>query len=250
MYDFRGKFGQRENQAKTSIIRQPHQLDELLTNPAIGVTSIYEVNEETQAVNWEYLDEAAELLPTVNVGIAAYTTTQARLKLYSYLHRLGDRVLYYDTDSIIYVSKPGEWDVPTGSCLGEMTDELEDYGPGSYIVAFTSGGPKNYAYVIFSPKQHTYYTVCKVKGISLNYSALKLINFSSMSEMIRSEVPIEPLYITSMNIRRTSDHEVVTINETKLYRPRSEKRRFDTAFSSVPYGYKKRCVLSDVINKH
>ncbi|CAB4022668.1 DNA polymerase, partial [Paramuricea clavata] len=45
-------------------------------------------------------------------------------------------------DSVIYVSKEGEWEPPTGSCLGELTDELD----GAHITTFVSGGPKNYAY--------------------------------------------------------------------------------------------------------
>ena len=74
--------------------------------------------------------------------IAAYTTAQARLKLYSFLERLGERVLYYDTDSIIYLSREGsaEYELPLGDYLGDLTDELaKDYGAGSYITEFASG---------------------------------------------------------------------------------------------------------------
>ncbi|KAG5873795.1 hypothetical protein JTB14_024111 [Gonioctena quinquepunctata] len=99
----------------------------LLTDPAIIVNALTPVNEETLVCNYERRDEASESLATVNVCIAAYTTAQARLKLYSYLDRLTNRVLYYDTDSVIYISRDGEWDVPTGYFLSEMTDELDSY---------------------------------------------------------------------------------------------------------------------------
>ncbi|KAJ8914412.1 hypothetical protein NQ315_017506 [Exocentrus adspersus] len=169
---------------------------------------------------------------------AAYVTTQARLKLYSSLEKLGDRVLYYDTDSVIYVSREGERDVPTGSCLGEMTDELEGYGAGSHIKEFVSGGPKNYAYKFFAAKDNEEKVTCKVKGISLNYAASQLVNFDTIKEMILS--PTEPVYITSKNIRRTKEHEVVTREETKIYKPLSTKRCFLDDHSSYPYGHK-RC---------
>jgi hypothetical protein len=39
------------------------------------------------------------------VVIAAYTTAQARLKLYSYLEPLGPSALYADTDSVVYASR-------------------------------------------------------------------------------------------------------------------------------------------------
>lgn len=37
-----------------------------------------------------------------NIFIAAFTTSLARLKLYEVLDVLQERVLYYDTDSVIY----------------------------------------------------------------------------------------------------------------------------------------------------
>ena len=39
----------------------------------------------------------------VNVAVAAYVTTQHRRKLYKYLSKLGNSVLYCDTDSVIYI---------------------------------------------------------------------------------------------------------------------------------------------------
>ena len=44
----------------------------------------------------------------LNVFIACFTTALARLKLYKELDRLGEQVLYYDTDSVIYSCKPGQ----------------------------------------------------------------------------------------------------------------------------------------------
>ncbi len=43
-------------------------------------------------------DDFVESLPNTNVVIAAMTTAHARLKLYSYIKRLGDAILYFDTD--------------------------------------------------------------------------------------------------------------------------------------------------------
>ena len=75
--------------------------------------------------------------------VAAFTTCLARLKLYESLETLGEQVLYYDMDSVIYRCKPGEPTIPIGNYLGDMTDELEGKG---YITEFVSGGPKNYGY--------------------------------------------------------------------------------------------------------
>ncbi|KAG5889398.1 hypothetical protein JTB14_018272 [Gonioctena quinquepunctata] len=163
------------------------------------------VNEDTLIVNWEYREEACDSLPTVNVVIAAFVTAQARLKLYSYLEQLEQRVLYYDTDSVIYVSRPGEFDIPTGEFVGDMTDELEKEVLNSYITEFVSGGPKNYSYTLWSTKDQEHKTVCKVKGISLNHSASQLINFDVIKDMVLT--PCDPIYIVNKQIRRTQEHE-------------------------------------------
>ena len=75
------------------------------------------------------------------VFIVAFTTSQARLKLYGALDTLKERVLYYNTDSVIYRWKPGQVDLPLGEFLGEFTDEVS----GDPIVEFVSGGAKNYS---------------------------------------------------------------------------------------------------------
>ncbi|XP_018574075.1 uncharacterized protein LOC108913090 [Anoplophora glabripennis] len=235
---FWGKLGQRENQPKTSIVRNPAEFFSMLTNPSIYVNSALPINEDTLVVNWEHKEEAYDPLTTVNVVIAAYVTTQARLKLYSYLEQLGDRVLYYDTDSVIYVSRDGGYDVPTGEFLGDMTDELEGYRSGSHITEFVSGGPKNYAYKVFSTRDNEEKVVCKVKGISLNYTASRLVNFDIIKDMV-FDTSISPVCVASRNILRTKEHEVITVQQTKLYKPLSVKRRFLDGHSSVPYGWKR-----------
>jgi hypothetical protein len=80
---------------------------------------------------------------------------------------LQERVLYYHTDSVIYVSKQGEPEPPLGNYLGDLTDELDR----DYITTFMSGGPKNYAYHTAGGKMET-----KVRGITLNHTTLQKIN--------------------------------------------------------------------------
>jgi hypothetical protein len=72
-----------------------------------------------------------------NIFVAAFTTCWARLKLYGVLDSLRERVLYFDTDSVIYVSRPDEYDPPLGDYLGDLTDELKQ---GEHIVEYVSGG--------------------------------------------------------------------------------------------------------------
>jgi hypothetical protein len=59
------------------------------------------------------------------------------------LKNLDRRVLHYYSYSVIYGSRPGQYDLPLGDYLGKLTDELDG---GEHIEQFVSVGPKNYAY--------------------------------------------------------------------------------------------------------
>jgi len=128
-----GFFGQQENKLRTTIIRDPATLHNLLTSPTVEVASILPVNDDILYVSTRYKEIAHESLNTANVVIAAFVTAQARLKLYSYLEQLGHRAKYVDTDSIIYVSDLRLYEPPIGPLLGDLTNELSSYGENTYI---------------------------------------------------------------------------------------------------------------------
>ncbi|CAB3995510.1 Retrovirus-related Pol poly from transposon 412 [Paramuricea clavata] len=172
---FWGKFAQRPNMTKVKIMSDPAEYFDLLSSDQINVTDANFINDELIEVHFENVDEFVEADGKTNVVIAAFTTAHARLKLYGVLEQLNRRVLYFDTDSVIYVSKEDEWEPTTGSYLGQLADELD----GGYITTFVSGGPKNYAYETNTDK-----TVCKVRGITLNYRTAQNVNFNLMCDMV------------------------------------------------------------------
>ncbi|KAG8235182.1 hypothetical protein J437_LFUL015488 [Ladona fulva] len=209
-----GKFGQKEDHPQTRVIKSFGELCDVLTDPNIEVKGIIPC-EEALFINCVIHKEALKPSKNVNIPIACYTTTHARLVLYEYLERLGDRVLYFDTDSIIYVEKDGCWSPPTGPFLGQMTDELVSYGDGSYIVEFVSGGPKNYAYMVACGGDTTNTkTVCKVKGVRVNGSTEKSVSFASLKSMVKNHTGPINLLIPKQ-IHRTSDHVVITKDDRK-----------------------------------
>ncbi|XP_043268101.1 uncharacterized protein [Venturia canescens] len=234
---FWGKFGQRENLPQTTIVSTRKKLMEMLTSPETIITGILPVNNDILYVNHVKTNDTIEPSGIASSVIAAYTTAQARLKLYSYLELLDKRALYCDTDSVIYVTKncPDEFEPPTGQMLGDLTDELTCYGKGCYIKSFVSGGPKFYAFVVHNPNGSET-EVCKVKGITLNFSNSALINYKSIRSFIVGERE-EPVLLQYDAIRRTAFHHVITRTETKKCKPASVKRRRDGEYGSLPYGY-------------
>ena len=90
-----GKWAQHQNKTQTTIVNSEN-FYELLTNPGNEVTNLIFPNEDVAWVSWIYSEGNVAAGKNVNLGVAAYVTTQARLKLYVYLSKLGKSVLYCD----------------------------------------------------------------------------------------------------------------------------------------------------------
>ena len=59
-----------------------------------------------------------------NVIISAFCSAYAHIKLWQMMKKLGNCVMYHDTDSIIYTYKSQEWIPLIGEYLGDLMDEL------------------------------------------------------------------------------------------------------------------------------
>uniref|UniRef100_A0A336M8F1 DNA-directed DNA polymerase n=1 Tax=Culicoides sonorensis TaxID=179676 RepID=A0A336M8F1_CULSO len=193
---------------------------------------------ETLLVNYDYKNSEDCSSFTSNVLIGAFTTTQARLKLYSYLEKLGESVIYCDTDSVVYIAREGQYEPETGEFLGMMTDELECKGKGSYITEFVTGGPKNYSYKVYSTDTKQIETECKVKGFKLTQAISQKINFETIKNMVIQKEK-RNVKVTINNIKRTNDHRVLSTTNEKIYQVVLNKRVFSDD-DSRPYGYKKK----------
>ena len=205
----------------------------MLLSEEIEVPDARLVNAEMTEVQYRNVAGFEEPGDKVNIVIAAFTTAYARLKLYDLLDLLQEQVLYYDTDSVIYVHEPGKPEPPLGDYLGDLTDELD----GDYITEFMSGGPKNYAYVTNNDKR-----VTKIRGITLNYTTLQKLNFEVMCNLIdlyvdcgiQDKVTVEnPFQIT----RDKKNKKIITKSMNKDYQVVYNKRVVKENYGTVPYGY-------------
>jgi len=117
--------------------------------------------------------------------------------------------------------------IETGDKLGDMTSEL---WTTDYVSEFVSGGPKNYAYKVIGTVTKRATTVCKVRGITINYSAKLLVNFDVIRDMILG-MGAEPTVTvhTEKKIKRKWNGggtvAIVTESEYKIYRISFFKRR-------------------------
>ena len=175
---FWGKFGEADKKPQTRTLQNTSDWDKLMTDDSVIVKSVNVFNEDVLEVVTVKKEGACKPNVKGNIFVALFTTAMARLKLYDALDTLKERVLYYDTHSVIYRTKPDEVKLPLGKFLGQFTDELE----GDHIDEFGAAGPKSYAYTTNGGK-----TECKSKGIKNNH-AVKRVKCNSMLKHIQLEL--------------------------------------------------------------
>ena len=111
-----GKFGQNPIPTRTECVEDPKRFYELVFGEAQEVTNVLFFHDEVVQVQYHPKKEFLTDSPFMNVVLASFVTSYARLKLYGLLSQLGERVLYFDTDSVIYVTHPVKTSYKT-SCL-------------------------------------------------------------------------------------------------------------------------------------
>ena len=102
---------------QVELVKDPERYFKLLTYQSTQVKNIQFVNDECVEV---YYTRGEGFVPASEkniVVIDTFTTAQARLKLYSVLEQLQQRVVYFDTVSFIFISQPDEWMPPLGDYL-------------------------------------------------------------------------------------------------------------------------------------
>ncbi|KAK3931266.1 Cadherin-23 [Frankliniella fusca] len=209
-----------------------------MADPKITITGLLPLSDECIQVKWEPISDTEESLHTSSLILAAFTTCLGRLQLYHYLDQVNEHALYCDTDSVAYISRPGEPDIPTGTHLGDLTDQVEeDHGPGSFITEFVAGGPKNYAFKVAVEGDLSNIKVCiKVRGISINASCDELVFFDNLKAMVMGSrdkitVPIPH------QIARLPTWQIARGGSLRKIIPVNSKRRRVDVENTVPHGF-------------
>jgi hypothetical protein len=237
------------NRTHFRIIHDSASYQELLQNSRFQVDSVYVGKGEHLQVHYSELDDLHIGNSRTNIIIAAFTTCHARLQLFEELKKLDKRVLYFvslnfsfsslynqiyilcmkDTDSIFFISKPGQYEPKLGNYLGNFTNEIDPVC-GDYIDEFVSGGPKNYGY-----KTNIGYTDCTVKGLNFNFLTSLVINYDVIKQIV-TEDSSRVVRAPQFKFKREHWH-VKTVIESKLYRYLYDKRIVLPNMETLPYGY-------------
>ena len=123
-----------------------------------------------------------------------------------------EKVLYFDTDSIIYVDD-GKKTIKTGDMLGDMTDELS----GKAITNFVSTGPKSYSFIYGDNCEKS-----AIKGFTLNHESSSILNHDSMVKIVKNQ--IRELTIVNENKITRQNREIVNKYCEKIFKMVYDKR--------------------------
>ena len=236
-----GKFGQRNDKTQVRELTEPQPFHELLDSDQNDICYVSLLTEDRVEAHYTKQDhcESLSLSPNLNIFVAYFTTCWARLRLYEALELLGEWVLYFDTDSVVFVQQPGQVSPALGQYLGKFKDEL---GEGDTIVEFCSAGPKNYGY---TTQRHK--TVCKVRGFSLNCQGAAQLNYEVLRQNVLAELraplaePPTTRVMQSHTIQRQAkSYTLHTRPSHKDYRLVCTKRVVDPdTAQTFPYGYQR-----------
>ena len=199
----------------TEIVNDKAKYTNILFNDKYKDHNLFFIDDERVEINYRVVDEYVENSVNTNIAIASFTTSSARLRLYECLDLLNHKVLYHDTDSIVYKydrNNPNHKKLKRCDNLGEWTDELDGK---KMIGTFISGGPKNYSYETDDGEYHT-----KIKGFTLNYDACKVLNHNNMINMIDQFVDageVEKLRVDYDMIQRHKDKKLTNYKQYKDY---------------------------------
>ena len=229
-----GYLAMHTNKTKHKFVDKPSKLYQMLADDRLIIHNIIPVkNKNLVQVYYSTKEEDHFGGLNTNVAVAAFVTCYGRLRLFNEIDKLKTRCLYFDTDSIIFISRPNEYEPVLGNYLGQFTNEI-DPKDGNYIVEFVSAGPKNYAYLL-----DTGISKCTVKGITQNNVVNLTINYESIKNIVCNDRSGKLMVKQLSFIRDNKKWNVSTQDIDKTYGFVYDKRVLKQSdLSTKPYGFK------------
>ncbi len=228
-----GRFGLRCNLPTAELLTEPEDFARYIFGNSHVIKHFAFVSDSVALVQWCYADNDPAPACDVNVFIASFTTAYGRLELYKLMDKLGPRVFYVDTDSLIFSLKKDDWMPQTGSYLGELTNELES---DDNITEFAATGPKSYGFKTAKNK-----VTLKAKGITLNSSNAQIVTLESMVCLVHNYVTSRDtthlLTRTDTIVRNKKKFTLHNRSVLKRFKVVYDKRVLLSDYTTLPYGY-------------
>lgn len=224
-----GKFGQRNNMNQCKYVTDINEFYQIVLDDSIDNLIMNFINGEMVQMSYTYKDQFVDNSYNTNIFVACFTTSGSWL-MYDKLDYLDKQVLYFDTDSMVYIESLNSKKIETGDMLGEMTDELDNE---TIKGSFVSGGPKTYSFT------HGNKQKCVIKGFRLNHENSQILNHTNLIKMVKKE--IKDLTLVNENKITRQNKQIANKYEEKVYSFGYDKRTIkhisQNCIETCPYGY-------------
>lgn len=221
-----GKFAQRARTQDHAYVSTPGKFDDLFMNPFTNKSTMrfMEYAPDAYLATFSLTERCRQSPSRSNLYLAAFVTAYARRKLHGYMHEVGThRVVYCDTDSVVYVQPRGRQLLTCAPGLGNLTNEVDG---GVTIEKFYSSGPKSYCKVYSDGSYEM-----KQKGLTLNHANLQMLTPEVMRQAIldvyhgRAEQGDTVVHLDAFSIRSAMHHGTVSVFS------RNDQKKYSVAFS-------------------
>ena len=239
-----GKFATNPRQDNITYLRTPESLYNLLGDADKKVKDVLDLGTSLRVV-YETEDNFIMTPSYTSLISAIMVTAYARLEILKHIHSIPpDDVLYFDTDSIIFVQHGDINPIQNiGPECGQISCELP---PGAFIKKFASTGPKSYAYLVFYPESGEEKLFIKVKGITLDKNVREkylhtMDNTNFIFDFVKENYAfgktVKPMELPQIKIRATERNELLTKSQQKKFGNRYDKRFIIEDLKTLPWGY-------------
>jgi hypothetical protein len=229
-----GRYGMNLDKTHVKIINNLSDWISMMLNKNYKIQNIDFSHDSNLIVYYSFEKEYFGQNNEISVVLAAFVTCYARLFLFNELVKLKRRVLYFDTDSIIFVSNSdSEYKPQIGRDLGMFKDVLNGNG-SKWIVEFVSGGCKNYGY-----EENDGNKKCVIKGFSINNVVKLILNFEAIKNITTSN-KTKKIEIEQLKFSRDKYNWKISSNYIKkLYSLVYDKRILNDDYTTHPFGFDK-----------
>ena len=214
--------------SQTLITDDIYEIRQLFNDRSINLIAIDDVATGVYMITYMKKKEWTDAHESSNVFISLWTTSCARLHLLKLMEKIvetpGCRLLYTDTDSVIYVNPKGKNPLKTSPHLGGLTNEF----PKHEIIEFSCGGSKQYGLKL-RPKNNPsaeFDYVLKIRGQTLSEDVMENqgLRYETFKENIlkyvRTGHPPEIHVLYPKVLRPNIKKGIVTsFPQTKIYKP-------------------------------
>ena len=243
---FLGKFSQKFDQSIQKVVSSEEEIAKYFYSKTFQITDIFALNSFFCQIEVKKKNKTSNNPNrSANCVIGAHIVAFARQFMHQKMVHLvnnGAKLLYSDTDSIIYsLKKPQPTPLTISPAFGDFKFEIDEE---STILSYYCLGPKNFA-LQFIDSKGIYGNIVKLRGLTLSNSCNQnIINTSVYDLYLQQAIKKKKLKISVPQIRvRSSKHtktKTIRFQKTFFNNSINAKRIIDPNcpnLTTYPYGF-------------